>query len=191
MAATPARRRCVRRLRQLHDSLASAAADGYDGPLPPPGTEGQRGSSSALSEGEFPFKDSRLLGGGILRVPTGSVPPDPYAKGGVEPTSDYPPFTKKLQVCGITYVARDDVSDGFMLAQADAIAEMLDPSAPGIDTELQAEVVANMHRYRTFIPLWREANAGTRPEEISVPGNGWEEVSPATPTALQLAISAN
>eukprot|EP01045_Picozoa_sp_COSAG04_P029070 COSAG04_NODE_4678_length_1952_cov_0.824609_3_plen_28_part_01 len=28
-----------------------------------------------------------------------------------------------------------------MLAQADAIAEMLDPSAPGIDTELQAEVV--------------------------------------------------
>ena len=53
MAATPARRRCVRRLRQLHDSLASAAADGYDGPLPPPGMEGQRGSSSALSEGEL------------------------------------------------------------------------------------------------------------------------------------------
>eukprot|EP01045_Picozoa_sp_COSAG04_P054671 COSAG04_NODE_24566_length_320_cov_0.647059_1_plen_46_part_01 len=46
MAATPARRRCARRLHQLHDCLASsfcaaAAADGYDGPLPPPGQEGQ------------------------------------------------------------------------------------------------------------------------------------------------------
>jgi hypothetical protein len=30
--------------------------------------------------------------------------------GAVEPTAAYPPFTKKLTVCGITFVARAEVS---------------------------------------------------------------------------------
>jgi hypothetical protein len=29
---------------------------------------------------------------------------------------------------------------------------MLSPDAPGIDTELQAEIVANMHRYAALYP---------------------------------------
>ena len=60
---------------------------------------------------------SAPAGGGILKNPSGVVPADPYYKGQVEPSDEYPPFTKSLLVCGITFVARDDVSDGFMLAQ--------------------------------------------------------------------------
>jgi hypothetical protein len=45
------------------DGEHGEALAGYDGPLPEPGTHtSERGSSSALSEGEFPYKDSRLYG---------------------------------------------------------------------------------------------------------------------------------
>ena len=36
--------------------------------------------------------------------PSGIVPDDLYQVGAVTTTDDYPPFTKKLDVCGITLV---------------------------------------------------------------------------------------
>ena len=42
-----------------------------------------------------------------------TIPSDLYEMGSIIQTDEYPPFTKKLSVCGITLIARDDVSDVF------------------------------------------------------------------------------
>ena len=46
---------------------------------------------------------------------SGTIPSDLYEMESIIQTDEYPPFTKKLTVCGITLVARDDVSDVFMM----------------------------------------------------------------------------
>ena len=49
----------------------------------------------------------------ILSQPLGEVPENLYLFETIQPSSDYPPFTKKLTVCGITLVAQDEISDSF------------------------------------------------------------------------------
>ena len=55
---------------------------------------------------------------------SGSVPINLYAMGSIIQTDEYLPFTKKLSVCGITLVARDDVSEVLMMRVGQTICEL-------------------------------------------------------------------
>ena len=64
--------------------------------------------------------------------PSGIVPDDLYQVGAVTTTDDYPPFTKKLDVCGITLVALSSSLmtrlDGFE-SQASITIQTANPAA--------------------------------------------------------------
>lgn len=92
------------------------------------------------------------LGGCILVKPAAEAPSDLYQESDIVPTDEYKPFTKKLSVYGITLIGRDDISDDFMRKVAKTIKEMF---PQGGDSELQKEVLRNMYRYRTAIPLFK------------------------------------
>lgn len=99
------------------------------------------------------FDDSPgLFGGCILAEPIGEVPSDVYASGEVEPTVEYPPFTKKLMTHGLLLVAGDDASDDFMRLVARTIAETF-PQDERLDLDKQREILRNHFRYRAVIPV--------------------------------------
>ena len=50
----------------------------------------------------------------IQTDPSGIVPEDLYQVGSVTLTGSYPPFKKKLDVCGITLIAGNEISNSFM-----------------------------------------------------------------------------
>lgn len=93
------------------------------------------------------------LGGCILISPAAEAPSDLYQESDIVPTDEYKPFTKKLSVYGITLIGRDDISDEFMRKVAKTIKEIF-PQDVDTDSELQKEVLRNMYRYRTVIPLF-------------------------------------
>jgi len=96
------------------------------------------------------------LGGCILISPAAEPPAGLYQESEVVQTDEYKPFTKKLAVYGITLIARDDINDGFMRQIAKTIKEMF-PQNEAIDSELQKELLRNLYKYRTVIPLfWGE-----------------------------------
>ena len=98
------------------------------------------------------------IGGCILRVPSGNPPNDLYALSKIVKTDEYHPFTKKLTVCGITLIGREDISDAFMNNVAATIKEMFSPDGENIDKELQERLIINMYKYRTVIPLFKGEN---------------------------------
>ena len=89
----------------------------------------------------------------VLSQPMGVIPDDLYNVGEIIESEDYPPFTKELNVYGITLIARDDISDNFMLNIANTIIEMF-PKSVNIDTMLQKDLLRNIHKYKTVIPLF-------------------------------------
>jgi len=99
-----------------------------------------------------PIPEPTHLGGCILLSPDGDVPADLYAASAIERTDAYPPFTKRLVVRGLTLVARDDASDGFMEKVATAIRETF-PRDESLDLDSQAEILRNHFRYRAVIPV--------------------------------------
>ena len=98
------------------------------------------------------------IGGCILRVPSGNPPNDLYSLSKIVKTDEYHPFTKKLTVCGITLIGREDISDDFMNNVAATIKEMFSPDGENIDKELQKRLIINMYKYRTVIPLFKGEN---------------------------------
>jgi hypothetical protein len=105
------------------------------------------------------------LGDCILLSPAGEVPDDLYQEGDVVPAAEYKPFTKKLSVCGIVLIGRDDISDDFMRKVARTIKEIFPQEGEGIDIELQKEVLRNMYKYRAVIPLFRGHDHEFTPED--------------------------
>ena len=89
----------------------------------------------------------------VLSEPMGVIPDDLYHVGEIIESVDYPPFTKELNVYGITLIARDDISDNFMVNIANTIIEMF-PKSVDIDTMLQKDLLRNIHKYKTVIPLF-------------------------------------
>lgn len=89
----------------------------------------------------------------VLSQPMGVIPDDLYNVGEIIESEDYPPFTKELNVYGITLIARDDISNNFMLNIANTIIEMF-PKSVDIDTMLQKDLLRNIHKYKTVIPLF-------------------------------------
>ena len=104
--------------------------------------------------------------------PSGIVPDNLYQVGAVTITDHYPPFTKKLDVCGITLVARDEISDDFMGKVAVTISEMFQRNET-VDSLRQKQLLTNLYRYRTVIPLvyGEEWNLTTGEEEA------WDETA--------------
>lgn len=98
------------------------------------------------------------IGGCILRVPSVKPPSNLYSISKIIQTDEYQPFTKKLTVCGITLIGREDISDDFMKNVAVTIKEMFSPDGENIDKELQERLITNMYEYRTVIPLFKGEN---------------------------------
>ena len=93
----------------------------------------------------------------VLLSPTGSIPGDLYSIGEIITSDEYPPFTKKLTACGITLIARDDISNEFMRNVAITISEMFTTTSD-TDTELQQRLIENLYKYNTTIPLFYGEN---------------------------------
>ena len=100
----------------------------------------------------------------VLSEPMGTIPDDLYHVGEIIESEHYPPFTKELNVYGITLIGRDDISDDFMLNIANTIIEMF-PQSVDIDTSLQKDLLRNIHRYKTLIPLFYGEDWVLSPEE--------------------------
>lgn len=96
--------------------------------------------------------NANLLGGCILTTPIGEVPDDLYTVTEVFPTSELPPFTKKLTVYGLTLVAGDDASDRFIELVARTITEIF-PRDDTLDLAKQREVLRNHYLYKALIPV--------------------------------------
>ena len=89
----------------------------------------------------------------VQTEPTGIVPKDLYQVGSVTSTGSYPPFTKKLDVCGITLIAGDEISNPFMENVALTINEMFIING-NTDTLLQQTLLTKLYQYKTVIPLF-------------------------------------
>ena len=89
----------------------------------------------------------------IKTEPTGIVLEDLYQVGSVTSTDSYPPFTKKLDVCGITLIAGDEISNPFMENVALTINEMFIING-NTDTLLQQTLLTKLYQYKTVIPLF-------------------------------------
>ena len=98
--------------------------------------------------------------------PTGIVPDDLYQVGSVTPTDSYLPFTKKLDVCGITLIAGDKISNPFMENVAHTIKEMFIVNG-NTDTLLQQILLTNLYQYKTVIPLFYGEDWSIEPENES------------------------
>jgi hypothetical protein len=108
--------------------------------------------SSVEVDSEKVGSEITQLGGCILISPSGEVPDNLYQQSDVVPTDEYKPFTKKLSVYGITLIGRENITDDFMRNVAKIVKEMF-PREGSIDSKLQEEVLTNMYKYRTVIPL--------------------------------------
>ncbi len=89
----------------------------------------------------------------VRTEPSGIIPEDLFYVGPILSTNLYPYFTKKLDVCGITLVASDEISDSFMENVALAISEMFIVNED-TDTLLQRSLISNLYLYKTVIPLF-------------------------------------
>ena len=89
----------------------------------------------------------------IRQAPTKTDQTELYDLKPVEPTNLFPPFTKKLQVCGITLVARDDISNSFMENIGKTVKEIFIIN-DFTDTVKQQELLIQLFKYKTLIPLF-------------------------------------
>ena len=103
----------------------------------------------------------------IQTDPSGIVPEDLYQVGSVTLTGSYPPFKKKLDVCGITLLAGDEISNLFMENVALTINEMFIING-NTDTLLQRTLLTNLYQYKTVIPLFYGEDWSIEPENESV-----------------------
>jgi len=97
---------------------------------------------------------------------SGIVPNDLYQVGSVTLTDSYSPFTKKLDVCGITLIAGDKISNSFMENVALTIKEMFIVNE-NTDTLLQQILLTNLYQYKTVIPLFYGEDWSIEPENES------------------------
>ena len=102
--------------------------------------------------------DNTHLGGCILIDPVADLPSDIYQMTSITETNEYEPFNKKVTVCGIILIGRDDISDDFMQKVAETIKEIFSPNEENINKNLQEDLIRNMYKYRTVIPLFKGEN---------------------------------
>ena len=110
----------------------------------------------------------------ILTSPIGDVLNDIYTVGNIEPTDKYPPFTKKLEVFGITLIARDEISNDFMQNVGNTISDMFSITSD-TDLDMQRQVIESLYKYKTVIPLFYGEDWNISHSEE----NSWDETSSA------------
>ena len=110
----------------------------------------------------------------MLTSPIGDVPNNIYTVGNIEPTEKYPPFTKKLEVCGVTLIARDEISNDFMKNVGNTISEMFTITSD-TDLDIQRQVIESLYQYKTVIPLFYGEDWNISHSEE----NSWDETSSA------------
>ena len=110
----------------------------------------------------------------MLTSPVGDVPNNIYTVGNIEPTEKYPPFTKKLEVCGVTLIARDEISNDFMQNVGNTISEMFTITSD-TDLDIQRKVIESLYQYKTVIPLFYGEDWNISHSEE----NSWDETSSA------------
>ena len=110
-------------------------------------------SCSTKKESENVVLGSKIALDCILTTPISDIPENIYSVGSIIPTENYPPFTKKLDVCGITLIARDEISNNFMQNVGNTISEMFSIT-PDTDTDMQRQVIESLYKYNTVIPLF-------------------------------------
>jgi len=108
----------------------------------------------------------------MLTSPIGDVPNNIYTVGNIEPTDKYPPFTKKLEVFGITLIARDEISNDFMENVGNTISEMFSMTSD-TDLDMQRQVIESLYKYKTVIPLFYGEDWNISYSEE----NSWDETS--------------
>tara|TARA_A100001011_G_C14258717_1_gene821329 strand:- start:665 stop:1513 length:849 start_codon:yes stop_codon:yes gene_type:complete len=96
----------------------------------------------------------------------GIVPENLYRVGTVLPTNLYSYFTKKIDVCGITLIAGDEISDSFIENIAQTISEIFIINEH-TDTLLQETLITNLYLYKTVIPLYY-GDKWTHSRELSI-----------------------
>ena len=89
----------------------------------------------------------------MISIPRDSIPTDLYSIGNIVLSDQFPPFNKSLDVCGIKLIARDNISNEFMINIAKTISEIFAINN-NTDQSLQRQVIENMYRYKTIIPLF-------------------------------------
>ena len=110
-------------------------------------------SCSDISEQKKIALSSDIAHDCMISTPRDSIPTDLYSIGNIVLSDQFPPFNKSLDVCGIKLIARDDISDEFMINIAKTISEMFAINN-NTDQLLQRQVIENMYRYKTTIPLF-------------------------------------
>lgn len=108
----------------------------------------------------------------MLTSPIGDVPNNIYTVGNIELTEKYPPFTKKLEVCGITLIARDEISNDFMQNVGNTISDMFSITSD-TDLDMQRQVIESLYKYKTVIPLFYGEDWNISHSEE----NSWDETS--------------
>jgi hypothetical protein len=108
----------------------------------------------------------------MLTSPIGDVPNNIYTVGNIEPTDKYSPFTKKLEVFGITLIARDEISNDFMENVGNTISEMFSMTSD-TDLDMQRQVIESLYKYKTVIPLFYGEDWNISYSEE----NSWNETS--------------
>ena len=97
-----------------------------------------------------------------------SVPDDFYKFADIIDSDEYAPFTKHAIARGITLLGRNSTSNISMYMTAELIEEMFPEPRPGyyLDLELQKDLLTNMYKYRTAIPIYSgESDKNWSPEE--------------------------
>ena len=110
-------------------------------------------SCSGISEPKKIALSSDIAHDCMISIPRDSIPTDLYSIGNIVLSDQFPPFNKSLDVYGIKLIARDNISNEFMINIAKTISEIFAINN-NTDQLLQLQVIENMYRYKTIIPLF-------------------------------------
>lgn len=117
-------------------------------------------STPIIAEGAakaFGDPNSMHIGRGLLRQPVREAPENIYTDSGIVSTSDYGAYTKKMTVYGITFIAKENMPDTFMLHVAQTMKDMF-VQTDATDRALQEAVLKNLYRYHAVLPIVSSEN---------------------------------
>lgn len=104
-------------------------------------------------------------GEAVITTPQREALNNPYNDTGIIKTNKYTGMTKKMEVYGLTFFAKDSISDDFMLKIAKIYKEMF-PKLTGENAKLQAKILENNHIYKACLPIVLESEMESIPSQL-------------------------
>ena len=129
---------------------------------------------------------SSHIGHTVLRRPVREAPSNIYTDSGIYYSNEFAPYTKVMEVYGLTFIALPDAPDDFMLQVAKTLKEMF-AQTPETDRALQEAVLKEMYRYRAILPIVSEPQSN-RLDDV---GGAEEVASVADIIMYDVAFQAN